>query len=196
MLFGRVREKFKFVYLPKKTMKILIAFTALLIVASGCATKIPLTNTIKQEYNLNETNIKKVQFFVSSQIILERSSKEGNSGTTSDGTLVSSENQIKDRIIIMPRTKCIFEKYGDNNSVLIRFEVGDGKFITFATRPNMDAGKLYLQADWIQGNGGKITYGNQEYFLTPESGNAFLLVKVKKSNRTKRKDRVVKGMKV
>jgi hypothetical protein len=178
-------------------MKYLLLTLLSLIVLSSCGVKVPLTNQIKEEYSLNASTIKGVQFFVSSEIILERSSQKGSSGTTSDGTLVSSSSKDLERIVILPRTKCVFEKYGTTeNAVLIRFEVGQGKFITFATRPNMDGGKLYLQADWQQGKGGKINYGNDEYFATAASGNAYLMVKIKKSQRTKRKDRVVKGMKV
>lgn len=170
-------------------------FTAALVLTS-CGIKVPLTKAIKEEYNLDEASIRKVQFFVSSEIILEQSSKKGSAGTTSDGTLVSSSSNEKNRIIILPRTKCIFEEYGPNKEVLIRFETGPGKYLTFATRPNMENGKFYLLAEWEQNKGGKIDYGNEVYYATPTSGSAYLMVKVKKSQRTKRKDRVVKGMKV
>lgn len=177
----------------KQIFFILIA-SALL---SSCAVKMPLTKALKEEYNLTNQSMKGVQYFVSSEIILQRSSSKGSSGTTDDGTIVSTSSQEQDRIIILPRTKCVLEQTKDNGEVLIRFETGNGKFITFATRPNQAAGKYYFQAAWTQGKGGKINYGDdEEYFAKPSSGEAYLLVKVKKSNRTKRKDRVVKGMKV
>ncbi len=174
-------------------------FFALLGVAvlSSCAVKKPFTNALKEEYNLTDQSMKAVQFFVSSEIILERSSSKGSTGTTSDGTIVSTSSKNQDRILILPRTKCVLEKTSENGSVLIRFETGPGKYITFATRPNMDAGRFYFQAAWEKGKGGKIEYGDkEEYFATPSSGEAYLMVKVKKSQKTKRKDRVVKGMKV
>ncbi|MBU2020401.1 MAG: hypothetical protein KJ941_12205 [Bacteroidetes bacterium] len=176
-------------------MKSLIFITALILLSS-CAVKIPLTKAIKEEYNLTAQNMKQVQFYVSSQIVIQRSSEKGTSGTNSDGTLVSSKNNEQDRIIILPKTKCVFEKFGNENQVMIRFETGDGKFIAFATRPNMDNGKFYLLADWQPNKGGRLIYGNEEYFATSISGDSFLMVKVKKSQSTKRKDRVVKGMKV
>lgn len=177
-------------------MKYLVLSLIAITILTSCGVKVPLTNAIKEEYNLTEQNMKQVQFFVSSEIILERSSQKGSSGTTTDGTLVNKSSKEQSRIIILPRTKCIFEQYGTKGEVLIRFEVGQGKYITFATRPNMDEGRLFLQANWEQGKGGKINYGNEEYYATADSGNAHLMVKIKKSQRTKRKDRVVKGMKV
>lgn len=176
-------------------MKIIFAF-ALAFTCFSCAVKVPLTSQIKEEYGLDADNMKKVQFFVSSEIIMEKSSTKGSSGTTSDGTLVSQNSKEQSRIIIMPRTKCVFEKYGPNNEVFIRFEPGNGKIIRFSTRPNMEKGKFYLDAQWEAGKGGKLEYDNAEYYATPGSGDAYLMVKVKKSQRTKRKDRIVKGMKV
>jgi hypothetical protein len=176
--------------------KLFFALVGVSILAS-CGIKVPMTKQIKDEYNLTNENMKKVQFYVSSEIILARSSQQGSATTNSDGTLVASSSKISDRIIILPRTKCILEKVGDKGEVLIRFETGPGKSITFAARPNDGAGKLYFIADWQQGKGGKIIYGEkEEYFATAASGNAFLMVKVKKSQKNKRKDRVVKGMKV
>ncbi len=178
--------------------RLFFTFLGLFIFAS-CAVKVPLTKQIQDEYNLTSENLpkQKIQFFVSSEIILERSTQQGSSTTTSDGTLVTNSSKISDRIIILPRTKCVIDQVNANGAFLIRFEVGPGKTLTFMTRPNMDAGKYYFVADWQQGKGGKVIYGEKdEYFATPTSGNAYLLVKVKKSQKNKRKDRVVKGMKV
>jgi hypothetical protein len=173
-----------------------IFFISAFILLSSCAIKVPLTKAIKEEFNLTAQNIKQVQFYVSTQIVMERSSQKGSSETNSDGTLVSSSNNEKERIIILPKTAGIFEKFGAENHAIIRFESGDGKYITFATRPNMDNGKYYLLADWEPSKGGKMTYGNEEYYATSISGESFLMVKIKKSQNTKRKDRVVKGMKI
>lgn len=177
----------------KKFFLLLIAGT----LVGSCAVKKPLTNALKEEYGLTDQTLKKVQFFVSSLIILERSSTKGSTGTNQDGTIVTTNSSEKDRILIRPRTKCVLESTQADGTVIIRFEKGDGNTITFATRPNMASGKYYLQAKWEQGKGGKITYGNkEEYYATSASGEAYLLVKIKKSQRNKQKDRVVKGMKV
>jgi hypothetical protein len=167
------------------------------MIVGSCAVKKPLTNALKEEYNLTDQSLKKVQFFVSSQIILERSSSKGSTGTNQDGTIVTTSSSNKDRILIQPRTKCVLESTQEDGTVIIRFEKGDGNIIAFATRPNMTNGKYYFQAKWEQGKGGKVTYGNkEEYYATSASGEAYLLVKIKKFQKNKRKDRVVKGMKV
>lgn len=177
-------------------MKTLLLAVVTLTLLGSCGMKVPLTKAIKQEYNLDEAALRKVQFYVSSEIILQQESKKGSAGTTSDGTLVSTSANEKSRLIILPRTKCVFEEYVDSNTIVIRFENGATRTISFATRPNMENGKYYFLAEWEQGKGGRIQYDNQVYYATPSSASAYIMVKVKRSQRTKRKDRRVKGMKV
>lgn len=175
-------------------MKYIILF-ALGIFLFSCGQKIAYTNQLKEEYNLNEANLKKVQFYTSSRIILTKSKVSGNQGTD-DGALVSSKSSEQQRIIIEPNVKCVFDGFGPNGEMIIRFEVGNGNVLKFATRPQQNTGKFYLVADWTQDKGGKITYGNDIYFADPGSGSTYLMVVLKKLNKTKRQDRRVKGMKV
>ncbi|MBI1836180.1 MAG: hypothetical protein HYR91_02830 [Flavobacteriia bacterium] len=162
----------------------------------SCGQKISFTDKVKEEYNLNEQNMKKVQFYTSSTIILTKSQTSGSQGTGSDGTLVSNKSSEQERVIIYPNTKCIFDGFGPNGELNIRFETGVGNFLKFSIRPQQTSGKYYLVADWKQEKGGQLTYGNQTYFADTNSGNAYLMVVLKRLNKTKRKDRRVKGMKV
>jgi len=176
---------------------ILIAIIGLML--ASCGTKAPYNNNVRDEFGLNsEKTIKKVQFVTSATIVLEQNKQSGNQATDSDGTLVSSSSNEQDRIIIPLGTECVFDAYGENGSIVVRFENGNGKTLTFVQRnTSSPANKFYLSADWNNGqNGGTIKYGNEMYLATPSSGTAYLQVMRKKLQRTKRKDRVVKGMKV
>ena len=177
--------------------KYLALFIVGLILAS-CGTKIPYNNQVRDEFGLeSKQQVKKVQFFTSATIILEKNKQSGNQTTDDDGALVTSSNSEQDRVIIPIGTKCIFEKYGDNEELIVRFEQGTGKNLTFAMRPGTTSGKYYLVADWKNGSaGGTIKYGNEIYSVTSSSGTAYLQVVRKRLQKTKRKDRVVKGMKV
>ena len=173
-----------------------ITILSLSIVLFSCGVKVPVTNQLKEDYSLNEKNMKMVQFYSSQTIILTKSKTSGSQGAAADGTLVTSKNSEQDRIIIPSNTKCLFDSYGPNGEVLIRFEMGQGKTLKFAVRPTQVEGKYYLTANWKQDLGGEILYGNETYFATAESGTAYLMVVLKKLNKTKRKDRIVKGLKV
>ena len=168
------------------------------ILLTSCGARVPYTNQIRDEFGLDsEKTIKKVQFLTSSTIIFEKNKKSGNVGTNEDGTLVESSSNTQDRVIIPAGTKCVFENYGEGGALVLRFEVGVGKTITFAMRDNSVNGKYYLVADWNNGAArGTVSYGNELYTATQASATAYLQVIRKKLQKTKRKDRVVKGMKV
>ena len=177
-------------------MKLKALFILGLILAS-CGTKVPYTNEIREEFGLeSDKALRKVQFFTSATIILEKSKSSGNQGTTDDGSLVTSSSKEQDRVIIPINTKCVFDGFGPNGELMLRFEPGTGKTISFAVRANQTNGKYYLVAEWTQEKGGKLTYGNETFYANSSSGNAYLMVVLKKLQKTKRKDRVVKGMKV
>lgn len=175
---------------------ILLLITGIVLVS--CGTRVPYTDAIRDEFGLeSEQTVKKVQFYVSSTIILEKNKVSGAQGTDDDGKLVTSSNKEQDRIIIQPGTPCVFESFGTGGQLVLRFETGSGKVITFATRPGTTSGKYYLVADWNNGGvGGVLVYGNETFTATTSSGTAFLEVVRKRLQKTKRKDRVVKGMKV
>ncbi len=167
------------------------------VVLYSCGTKVPYTNAIRDEYNLEtDKDLRKVQFYTSATIIFEKSKQTGSQGTTDGGSLVSSSSKEQERVIIPINTKCVFEGFGPNGEYILRFEPGLAKTITFSTRPNQANGKYYLVAEWEQNVGGKLTYGNEKYTTSSSSGNAYLMVVLKKLQKVKRKDRVVKGMKV
>ncbi|MCH2229741.1 MAG: hypothetical protein MK105_05295 [Crocinitomicaceae bacterium] len=168
------------------------------IILVGCGTRVPYTSQIKDEFGLDtDKQMAKVQFFTSATIILEKNKRSGNQTTDDDGALVSSSNTNQDRIIIPNGTKCVFDSYGQNQELVLRFETGQGKTISFAMREGSTSGKFYLVANWNGGSkGGDISYGNDMYTATTASATAYLQVIRKKLQKTKRKDRVVKGMKV
>ncbi|MEY4604104.1 MAG: hypothetical protein RIT43_1396 [Bacteroidota bacterium] len=170
----------------------------ILIFLSSCGVKVPYTNDIKDEFNLSSVDkVKKVQFYTSATIIMERSKQSGNQGTADDGALVSNSNKEQDRVIIPINTKCVFDSYGPNGELIVRFETGVGKTLTFTVRQAQATNaKYFLVADWTNEKGGKLTYGNETYFASSSSGTTYLMVKRKNLQKTKRKDRVVKGMKV
>ncbi len=172
----------------------LLLFVGLIL--ASCGTKVPFTSAIQEEFDLkDDKSLAKVQFFTSASIFLERSKSSGNQGTTEDGTLVQNSNKELDRIIIPIGTKCVFESL-DGENLVVRFEAGVGNTISFGMREGQSSGKYYLLADWTAKEGGKLEYGNYDYFATTASGTAYLQVMKKKLTKMKRKDRVVRGMKV
>ncbi len=179
-------------------MKKYLLFILVGIILGSCAMKVPYNDKLRDEFGLESVNqIKKVQFIVSSTIILQKEKESGHVATDEDGNLVEASNKQQNRIIIPAGTKCVFERFGeDGESLVVRFETGPGKVLTFDKRPGSTTGKYYFKADWSGSKGGLVRYGNETYMATPSSATAYLIVKKKKLQKIKRKDKVVKGMKV
>lgn len=176
---------------------LLVLFVGVLL--ASCGTQIAYTNAVKEEFGLeSEAKIKKVQFMVSTTIKLVRSSSSGNQGTNESGALVTNSNKEEEIVVIPIGTPGIFESFGTNGEMIIRFEIGPQKYITFATREGAADGKFFFVADWKSdpAKGGKVDYGNQTYYAEKSGGSAYLMVLKKNLSKTKRKDRVVKGLKV
>lgn len=182
------------VFYKNKNMKNWVVFAILGIILTSCGTRVPYTNTLKEKFDLgDEKRIKQVQFYTSNEIILNRSYNSDSKGTQDGGTLVMSSRSRQDRIIIPPSTKCVFEKFGDNGEIFIRFEYGEGKVLKFKQRQGTD--KFYLDANWKNGSG-KVVYGSRAYEAVSPSAYAYLVVQLKKLQQTYRTDRVVKGIDV
>ena len=176
-------------------MKILFGLS-LLIVLGSCATKVPYTTEIKKDFGLTPEKLKKVQFYTSETIILERSDDQEIISTTGeDGELVSSERSTSERIVIPANRPCVFEEMEEDGSIQIRFEMGTGRYLTFTERKNISNGRYYLEAQWKNGKG-ELDYGGTIYYAVRSSASAYLMVKLKKWKKNQRKDRVVKGMKI
>jgi len=190
--------------LPKKNlnMKKLLFLLATSALLASCGVKVPYTTQIRDEFNLDtEEKMSKVQFFTSHTIILDQDKKSDAQNSTQNGTLVSSSSSQKETIIIPAGTKCIFTNFGSKGEIVVRFEFGDGKVLSFATKPeNTSANKrYYFDADWNMQGGPKIKYGDSMYkvdLLRGSPRTAHLLVVKKRLEKSKRKERVLKGLKV
>lgn len=176
-------------------MKLLASLITILIL-TGCATKVPFTTKLRNDFNLTDEKLKKVQFYTSETIILERKNSSNQVSTTGEsGTLVSSSSSSSERIIIPANRPCIFDTRADDGSVAIRFEMGNGKVLYFDERQNISNGRFYLVANWNNGKG-ELDYGGSVYYAVRGSAAAYLMVKLKNYKKQMREDRVVKGLKV
>lgn len=166
------------------------------VVVTSCATKVPYTQQIREDFSLDETSLKQVQFYTSRAIILERQGERETTATTGQaGDLVVNETSSSERIVIPANRPCIFEGMEKDGSILIRFELGEGRYLRFNQRREGAQERFHLVAEWRDGRG-ELDYDNAVYFAVSGSSAAYLLVKLKKWQKNKRKDRVVKGMKV
>lgn len=179
-------------------MKRLAYFFALVIVASlyACSSSIPFTNDDKIKYNLTEDKLKKLQFFVSRDIVLQRGERSDEAQEfDQDGKLIVSSSASLDEIYIKEGTPGVVVKVMDENRLAISFDAtDDNKYLVFGD-PNNRGRYNLMGAEWNNGKG-KINYGGKVYYVMPGGAGAYLKYKMKKVSENRKSQSAVKGRKV
>jgi hypothetical protein len=156
---------------------------------TNCKTTVPFTSHIKENCGLDNYQLKQIQFYTSSEIVLYKIDQK-NKARIKDGKVILSERESSETIIIPKNTPCILaEVLGDK--LLLSFESGDGRFVAFGVTSN---DYYTLMAKSWEGNGGVLEYGHVMY--QTNNGNAFLKVNMKKLKQLQNKYRYIEGRKV
>jgi hypothetical protein len=182
-------------------MKNTFCLFLLLFSLISCGVKVPYTNELRDEFSLDsDEKMRNVQFSTSHTIILDQELILDSQNSTQNGALVSSSNSKRESIIIPAGTKCVFENFGPNGEIIVRFELGEEKVLTFSSKNEVVKNRrYYFQADWSAEGGPKVNYGGNVFKVNLIRGfarSAHLIVVKKNLQKTKRKDRIVKGLKV
>ena len=142
---------------------------------------LPFTEGVVQDYDLDASSRRRLQYFVSDDIHLVRIRGDGRRGVA-DGRLFDRSRQEIEEIVVTSGTPGIVLASG-LDWMAVSFERGG--YLYFTSRPQnygLDVstrpieGRYYLYApDW-NGRAGTIMYDNQQYQAVDESWRSFLLV--------------------
>ena len=171
-----------------------LLLSTIAIAATSCAPRIPFTQAIKEQYKLDENDLKSIQFFTSGDIVLTRGERITNEKGTQEGTLIVKGGKELEEVVIRAGTPGVIEKVVDENKVAVSFE-SDGSFLIFGDASNNKDRYSLLAAKW-NNNRGKLKYGDQTYFTSTQCANVYLMFKMKRLNQLKKKERIAKGRKL
>ncbi len=170
------------------------AFLIIATLIQSCAPRIPFTQTIREQYDLSENELKLLQFYNSNDIVLTRVEEDKKTKKTQDGTLKITTGKAYDQVIIKAGTPGVLEKSVDNQRIGISFE-DDGKYLVFGDPNNRKANYTLLAPKW-ENNRAVLLYGGNEYYANQGASNIYLKFKMSKLNKIKRQTRVAKGRKL
>jgi len=174
----------------------LFALAAMLIFAfSSCSPKLlPFTQSMYDRYTWNENDIKKIQFYLSKEVVLRNASAQGQS-TIVDGKIEDQRSKKIDQVVIPAKTPGVLVYLPKANRFGISFESKGGEYLMFGPNPK-SGGKYVLLAKSWKNRQGKITYGEKMYTADLGASFAHLLVNIKKVNKVGIKQSVAGGRKV
>lgn len=161
---------------------------------SSCKNLIPYTDAISKRNNWSESEVKRIQFYTSDAIVLQRQITEGSTDIV-QGKIKTVNGKKVDEIIIRAKTPGILTEMPKQQKMLISFEVDNDHYLSFGVNPNFGSKYTLLASSW-DGRIGNITYNNREYKAAPGSADVFLMVDSRKIMKEDINSRVAKGRKV
>ncbi len=175
-------------------MRLSILLIALALGFSSCKNLVPYSNNLRDQFNLNESQIRKIQFYVSSDIILQREMSSANTKVESGKIKMVNGRRVQE-IIIPVGTKGVLTDIPRENKMLVSFEIDDNHYLSFGVNPNANNHYTLLASNW-NGSIGTVTYAGEKYETNPESKFSQLMVDLRKIQNMETKQRVAKGRKV
>jgi hypothetical protein len=173
----------------------IITIVLIAISLSSCSKKLTYySNRLQNEFNWSERELEKIQFYVSQDIRLVRSSNSGNT-KIEDGKIKVNDDSRVNEVLIKRGTPGTLVFSPNERRFAVSFESDDDNFLMFGPSEKNNGRYTLLAKDW-QRNNGIITYGGVEYRTGSESAYAALMVDIKKANNNKVSSKTAQGRKV
>lgn len=175
-------------------MRSIIIVAIAVLTLGSCKNLVPYTDALKTKYNLSDEQLKHLQFYVSSPIILQRKLTAENSTQITSGKIKIVNGEKVEEVVVPVGTKGVLAK-NDNGKFEVSFEKDDTYYLRFGTNPNRYESYVLLASDW-HGKVGTVTYAGNKYVTSPESADAVLLIDLHKISSYQKDARIAKGRKV
>lgn len=164
----------------------------IILVFSSCSPRLSVFSyDTYRSGNWSENELKKIQFYVSNDIVLRRKVSSASSKIESGRIRIIDGSQYEE-IIIKANTPGVYVFSPDNDRLAISFEVD--KHLIFG--PKERSGEYVLLATKWEKKYGIIKYGDSSYDTPSSSAFSYLMVDTKYVNKTSAKTRVARGRQV
>ena len=181
--------------MPHRISLYLIGAITLIMTMSACGPKLlPFTQSMYDRYTWDEGDLKKIQFYLSREVVLRNASAQGQS-TIVNGKIEDQQEKRIDQVVIPAKTPGVLVYFPRSNRFGISFDSDGGEYLMFGPNPK-SGGKYVLLAKSWQKRQGRITYGEKVYTAELGASFAHLLVNIKKVNKVGIKQSVAGGRKV
>ncbi len=170
------------------------ALLAVSFTVAGCATyQVAFTRGIRTQYDLGAEDLKNLQYYLSTDITLQREFLREEGEISTSHRLVAMESGLVEQVIVRARTPGIATEVGDTY-LAVSFEPGVS--LVFGSPPaDRDPQRKYklLANRWDRGYG-EIIYGGKTFYAVDGSRAAYLVVDVESLDAVKQTKRVLPGM--
>lgn len=177
-------------------MRYFIFALGLASVLTSCSPQLtPMTSRMVDDMNWSDDEFRRIQFYLSDDIVLYREAKSGDASIR-EGKITVVNGRKVEQIIFEKGTPGVFEFSPKGDNVAISFEDGgENRYLMFGPSPKFNDRYVLLAKEWDRRQG-KITYDGQVYNTSSESAFAALMVDLKRAKKSTVKSRRAEGRKV
>ena len=174
-------------------VRIPAAILVALLAFSGCASgRVPFTQNLRDQYGLEGDELKKLQYFVSGDVTLQREFRHEEGEISKTHKLVKKEGGLVEEVFIAAGTPGIATEVS-STSISVSFEPG-GSLVFGSPSSDRDPERKYkLSAKRWADYYGELVYDNKTYYAVKESGQVYLEVGAESLDAVEKKKRVLPG---
>lgn len=173
----------------------LMIASSLLVGLSSCSNKLtPFTKRLQQKFDWSESELQRIQFYLSEDIVLRRTLGVGESRIT-EGKIELRNGRDVEQIVFKEGTPGVLLFSPKENRMAISFEEDSEKYLMFGPNPQVGGKYVLLAKDWDR-RVGQVSYNGRTYNTTSESALACLLVDIDKYNDVDYESKTVGGRKI
>ncbi len=171
-------------------------FAFLTIIVTSCQpTRMYYNDRLAQENQWRDSDLKKLQFYVSEDILLQRELRRGEA-VIQGGKLKRTKGRQLEQIVIRRGTPGTFLFSTTDGNYAITFdERNNNNYLVFGPIAKV-RDRYALRARKWERNFGVITYGGKEYTTSARSAQAFLLISSKGNTTTRVSRKTERGSRV
>ncbi len=179
----------------KKLIQTIIAVITIATFLPSCKNLVPYSDSLKQKYGWTKDDVKQIQFYVSSEIVLHREILPTDTGEIIGGKIILLKGKKIQEITIKAGKKGVMVDMPNDKKILVSFEISDNYYLSFGVDPNR-ANQFYLLAEDWKNEMGKVHYNSKVFYTGKESKDAILLVDIRKFRDIDYSHRNAKGRSV
>ncbi len=177
-------------------MKNYLAAVGLLLLLGACSPRLsPFTEGLYNENRWTEVDLRKIQFYLSEDIVLRRQLSSTDARIEGGRIRVVGGRQVEE-IVIRRGTPGVFLFSPKRDRLAISFETGSkDRFLMFGPNPKTNGRYVLLASDWDRRRG-LVTYDGRRYEVDTASAWTGLMVDLKRATTSNVRSRVAGGRKV
>lgn len=178
-----------------KTRKLVLFAILSMAFLSSCSNRLSyFTDELNDRYRWTDDELKKIQFYVSQDIVMKREISGGDREVVSGKIKIEDGRQIEE-VVIRKGTPGAFLFSPKVDRFAIGFEESNERYLIFGPSPKYSDRFVLLASDWDR-RSGEVTYDNKTWKVSSDVAYAALLVDLRKINKVDVNSRVAKGRKV